>query len=229
MSEAIQAEYVANPLAVEILGAQGPPGPAGVNTWGSITGTLSSQTDLQAALNAKANAASPTFTGTVTLPVTQGSVLFAGASGVLSQDNGNLVWDDTNNRLGLGTATPNYTLHILKTSNPTFTLEGEAPDIRLRDTRAGGASLLVRNDSGFADVIWRAFNETGGNDVFAATEGGNFGIGVITFGASAAYVLGIKNGTAPTSSPAGMGQLYVENGALKYRGSSGTVTTIAPA
>jgi len=29
--------------------------------------------------------------------------------------------------------------------------------------------------------------------------------------------------------PAGMGQLYVEGGALKYRGSSGTVTTIANA
>jgi hypothetical protein len=33
----------------------------------------------------------------------------------------------------------------------------------------------------------------------------------------------------PTSSPAGCGQLYVEAGALKYRGSSGTVTVIAPA
>ena len=29
--------------------------------------------------------------------------------------------------------------------------------------------------------------------------------------------------------PAGVGQLYVESGALKYRGSSGTVTTIANA
>jgi len=68
MSEAIQAEYVANPLAVEILGAQGPPGPAGVNTWGSITGTLSSQADLQAALDAKAPIASPTFTGIPAAP-----------------------------------------------------------------------------------------------------------------------------------------------------------------
>lgn len=40
-------------------------------------------------------------------------------------------------------------------------------------------------------------------------------------------VIGISNGTAPTTSPAGMGQLYVEGGALKFRGSSGTVTTIA--
>lgn len=36
--------------------------------WGGITGTLSSQTDLQNALNLKAPLASPTFTGTVTIP-----------------------------------------------------------------------------------------------------------------------------------------------------------------
>jgi hypothetical protein len=35
------------------------------STWGSIGGTLSNQTDLQSALNAKAPLASPTFTGTV--------------------------------------------------------------------------------------------------------------------------------------------------------------------
>jgi hypothetical protein len=36
--------------------------------WGDITGTLSTQTDLQAALDLKANLASPTFSGTPTLP-----------------------------------------------------------------------------------------------------------------------------------------------------------------
>jgi hypothetical protein len=35
--------------------------------------------------------------------------------------------------------------------------------------------------------------------------------------------------TAPASNPTGGGVLYVESGALKYRGSSGTVTTIANA
>lgn len=37
---------------------------------------------------------------------TQGSVLFAGASGVYSQNNSKLFWDNTNFRLGIGTATP---------------------------------------------------------------------------------------------------------------------------
>jgi hypothetical protein len=58
---------------------------------------------------------------------------------------------------------------------------------------------------------------------------GNLGLGTSTFGTSAAGVLAIANGTAPTSSPTGVGQLYVKSGALMYRGGSGTSTTIAVA
>lgn len=58
---------------------------------------------------------------------------------------------------------------------------------------------------------------------------GSLGVGVNAWGTGATNVIGIANSTAPSSSPAGMGQVYVESGALKYRGSSGTVTTIAAA
>lgn len=44
---------------------------------------------------------------------TQGSVIFAGASGIYAQDNSNFFWDDSNNRLGIGTATPALPLHVL--------------------------------------------------------------------------------------------------------------------
>lgn len=47
---------------------KGGTGSSGGGTWGSIMGTLSSQTDLQNALNLKAPLASPTFTGLVTFP-----------------------------------------------------------------------------------------------------------------------------------------------------------------
>lgn len=69
------------------------------------------------------------------------------------------------------------------------------------------------------------------NSEFARGDGnGNFLVGGATAaGSSAVGVIGIKNGTAPGSSPAGMGQLYVESGALKYRGSSGTITTLGAA
>ena len=53
-------------------------------------------------------------------------------------------------------------------------------------------------------------------------EIGSFGSGT--------HVVFIANSTAtPTANPVGGGILYVENGALKYRGSSGTVTTLGPA
>jgi hypothetical protein len=84
-------------------------------------------------------------------------------------------------------------------------------DIRL--LKAGGIQIRNSADS----------------PTFNLDDTGNVGIGTGTFGTSAAKVLGLANATAPSTSPVGMGQLYVEAGALKYRGSSGTVTTIANA
>jgi len=57
---------------------------------------------------------------------------------------------------------------------------------------------------------------------------GNLLVGLTTAGTTAAKTIQIANGTAPTANVTG-GQLYVESGALKYRGSSGTITTIAAA
>ena len=57
---------------------------------------------------------------------------------------------------------------------------------------------------------------------------GNLLVGLTAAGTTAAKTIQIANGTAPTANVTG-GQLYVEAGALKYRGSSGTVTTIANA
>jgi len=57
---------------------------------------------------------------------------------------------------------------------------------------------------------------------------GNLLLGGTSDPTSAAKAIVIYNGTAPTGNVAG-GTLYVESGALKYRGSSGTVTTLAAA
>jgi hypothetical protein len=49
-------------------------------------------------------------------------------------------------------------------------------------------------------------------------------------GGGSTTVIGLANAaTVPTTNPTGGGVLYAEGGALKWRGSSGTVTTIAPA
>ncbi len=69
--------------------------------WGTITGTLSAQTDLNTSLGLKAPIASPTFTGTVTAPTTtfgftSKSIPYTNASGNFAQDNTYLKWDPDN-------------------------------------------------------------------------------------------------------------------------------------
>lgn len=59
-------------------------GSGGSATWGSITGTLANQTDLENALNAKAPTASPTFTGTITTPLTAHGAVISNSSSQLS-------------------------------------------------------------------------------------------------------------------------------------------------
>jgi hypothetical protein len=58
-------------------------------------------------------------TGTTTA-FTTGSVVFAGASGIYTQDNANFFWDDTNNRLGIGTTSPTAVLTASGTSSSVF-------------------------------------------------------------------------------------------------------------
>jgi hypothetical protein len=50
-------------------------------------------------------------TGTGTA-FTTGSLVFAGASGVYTQNNANLFWDNTNARLGIGTSSPGYAVQV---------------------------------------------------------------------------------------------------------------------
>lgn len=56
--------------------------------------------------------ADPTVDGLTLNDLTAGSLVFAGTGGLLSQDNSNLFWDDTNNRLGIGTTGPSTKLHV---------------------------------------------------------------------------------------------------------------------
>ena len=64
-------------------------------------------------------------TGTNTA-FTPGSIVFAGTSGIYTQDNANLFFDDSNNRLGIGTATPNERLTV---SGALSLAEGTAPSL----------------------------------------------------------------------------------------------------
>ena len=87
-----------------------------------------------------------------------------------------------------------------------------------------GDQAVIETQGAAKDI---AFKQNGAQRLLINTAG--IGIGAASFGASASNVVAIANGVAPASSPAGVGQLYVESGALKYRGSSGTITTLAAA
>jgi len=43
---------------------------------------------------------------------TEGSVFFASATGIPTEDNTQLFWDSTNNRLGIGTSSPTNKFHV---------------------------------------------------------------------------------------------------------------------
>lgn len=71
---------------------------------------------------------------------TAGSVIFAGAGGTsLAQDNANLFWDDTNNRLGVGTVAPVTTLTSLGKASVRFsnTNSATAPTTVIAGTYIG--------------------------------------------------------------------------------------------
>ncbi len=155
--------------------------------------------------------------------------------------------------LGVGDTPASNTRLTIAAASRLADTTGQAY-IRSTDAQAAdiGAQLTLgglfnaSSHYAFGGIAGRKENGTSGNvagylDFLTTTSGGsltsrmridsagNVGVGVGTFGTSAAKVLGLANATAPTTSPAGMGQLYVEAGALKYRGSSGTVTTLANA
>lgn len=75
-------------------------------------------------------------TGTTTV-FTQGSVVFAGATGVYTQDNANFFWDDTNNFQGIGTSTPVSRLEIQ--TNALGVTQVTTSGLTLRNTTAAAA------------------------------------------------------------------------------------------
>jgi hypothetical protein len=142
--------------------------------------------------------------------------------------------------LGIGTG-PSYKLHVR---------DSAATVAMFHSTNASGLYVIFQNSTGNFGDIGSELAITGGgsagnltlnsrstsnlclsvNDTVRARidSSGNLLVGLATAGTTAAKTIQIANGTAPTANVTG-GQLYVESGALKFRGSSGTITTIAAA
>lgn len=128
------------------------------------------------------------------------------------------------------------------TTNERLRVEGTEARVRSRNTTSG-AEIYFGAMSPNEARVWASTNTPltfatnnvermriagAGNILFASSN--NIGVGGTTDFGSGVGVIGVLNAaTVPTTNPTGGGVLYVEGGALKYRGSSGTVTTIANA
>jgi hypothetical protein len=91
-------------------------------------------------------------------------------------------------------------------------------------------NFITDGTNGIINSVIDTIFQENGTERMRITSGGNVGIGTADQFGGGVKVVGLANATtAPASNPTGGGVLYVESGALKYRGSSGTVTTIANA
>lgn len=111
-------------------------------------------------------------------PMTQGSLLFAGASGLLSQDNSDLFWDDTNKRLGLGTATPAQKLEISHTSWVKLQMSNTGDSVYGQIVVGAGAASGFWVQSASAHPLFFATN--GGDAQITLNTDGKVGIGLVT-------------------------------------------------
>jgi hypothetical protein len=172
-----------------------------------------------------------TLAGTKIIGFTQGYLPFGGASALTSDSS--LFWDNTNKRLGIGTAAPGANLDVAGTG--TVTIHVSAPDAYSKnqvfvDTTSGEKwQVSHRNHASGNAFEWYYYNGTtwnakphlslriNGNTIL---QNGNVGIGEIAFGTGAVQVFGIGSGTAPSSAPADMAQMWVAdiNGAAGYAG-----------
>lgn len=147
---------------------------------------------------------------------------------------GTSAYDEVNNRLGIGIASPSWQLAVDANNSTTgeissVGLAGTFPNIRgsiLHGLNGGGylslgglqiiAQGANNSSAGSANINFITANANSANAStdaslslrFQITYLGNFGFGTTNYGTSAQNVLAIGNGTEPGSSPADMIQLY---------------------
>lgn len=93
-----------------------------------------------------------------------------------------------------------------------------------------GTGMVIRtNNNGYGGTQYLRLGTTGRDDI-NINDAGSVGFWTTDQFGSGAKVIGIANATTdPTTNPTGGGVLFVSAGALKYRGSSGTITTLGVA
>jgi|688.fasta_scaffold03038_48 hypothetical protein len=113
---------------------------------------------------------------TITTALTSGSVPFIGASGALTQDNSNLFFDDTNNRLGIATASPTTPLDVFGSG-----IIGRLNATSTNNAYLGFASNGTNKWSAGnvqSDHRFRIFSEANSAELITILQTGEFGIGI---------------------------------------------------
>lgn len=120
---------------------------------------------------------------------TPGAVLHIGSDGRIDQDETILFWDDTNNRLGIGTSTPENTLHVSgghiqldNTQRLVFENAAGTGDANIRldvsdvlSFTAEGSSGFEFEDSSFNTIA--SINGDAPDNSFVVDASGSVGIG----------------------------------------------------
>jgi len=167
--------------------------------------------------------------------LTSGSVLFSNGS-TIAQDNANLFWDDTNNRLGIGTTTPNAPLKLVYSNNTYdqgFKIRNSNTGITaitgmiLEENSTGNAvatfsfypsNYIVaaqRNTVVFASVATQKL----GLQSNASSSGAAQDIWFSTFGTNATYQMQIKaNGNIQINTNTDAGFRFDVNGTARVQG-----------
>ena len=112
----------------------------------------------------------------ITTALTLGSVPFIGASGALTQDNANLFFDDTNNRLGIATASPTTPLDVFGSG-----IIGRLNATSTNNSYLGFASNGTNKWSAGnvqSDHRFRIFSEANSSELITILQTGEFGIGI---------------------------------------------------
>jgi len=104
---------------------------------------------------------------------TSGSILFIDSSTQLAQDNGQLFWDNSNNRLGIGTASPSTDLHVEKSGTAIGLIKSTGSHANIRIDRAStsfdSAVLFYTGGS----LGWRIQESSGGGDLYFIDQDGS--------------------------------------------------------
>ncbi|MEQ1877547.1 MAG: hypothetical protein ABL958_12950, partial [Bdellovibrionia bacterium] len=154
---------------------------------------------------------------------TTGHVQISGGGGAFTSDSNMLFWDSTNDRLGLGTETPNTALHISST----------APVLQLQATGGVTSSLMFNNSSSTSNETAKITVEDAGsfkgvmrflihdyngigtaNEVMRIHSDGNLGIRATNPGTALDVngALTVRGMTAPAQSSAGTVRFYFDSG-----------------